>query len=359
MFPAIRKRPLAEYRHLLFAAAATPLVLAIFVGMAGRPLLAPDSIVHYAFAIVASVAFIAVIPPLFATRTYDKWSLIGVFLFTGVVGMLLLSGIQWLAAKSRTVSYYGSVDASLLWHMAKLIDASYRTSADPDANFLLSLLAYIGGVGLCEEFVKIIPVWFVAEKRGVSDWNHSLIVGLVSGVAFGVAEGIHYSVHFYNGIEPLLAYLVRFVSCVGLHAAFTGAAALAVDRYRDKIFRSDNVVYVLVMLVRQLLPVITLHALYDTLLKTDRPGMAVLTTFVAFGWLAFQLEFSRAGDVPRAERLALTPRTVRGRASSRPDLRLQAEADQILAKVSEHGMDALNPHERATLKRVARQSQGR
>ena len=43
---------------------------------------------------------------------------------------------------------------------------------------------------------------------------------------FGVSEGITYASSYYNGVEELPIYVVRFVSCVALHAMWSAAAGI-------------------------------------------------------------------------------------------------------------------------------------
>jgi hypothetical protein len=39
-----------------------------------------------------------------------------------------------------------------------------------------------------------------------------------------------------------------------------------------------------------------LHGLYDTLLKREMEGYALLTALASFGWLVFVVEWTRTGE---------------------------------------------------------------
>ena len=59
------------------------------------------------------------------------------------------------------------------------------------------------------------------------------MVGLASGVGFGVSEGITYCGDHYNGIHGIGIYVIRFLSCVSLHALWAGSVAILIYRNRD------------------------------------------------------------------------------------------------------------------------------
>jgi RsiW-degrading membrane proteinase PrsW (M82 family) len=121
-------------------------------------------------------------------------------------------------------------------------------------------------------------------------------VGAGERRGFGVAEGVIYSVNYYHGIVGPGTYVVRFVSCVALHALWTGSVAIAVqqrqgllqsaERWHDLV--APTLVYVWVPMV--------LHGLYDTLLKKDMNAVALLVALASFGYLAFQVSRLHGAD---------------------------------------------------------------
>jgi RsiW-degrading membrane proteinase PrsW (M82 family) len=122
-----------------------------------------------------------------------------------------------------------------------------------------------------------------------------LIWGLASGAGFGIAEGIMYSASYYNGIYGLEAYLVRFLSCVALHAIWAGSSAVLLYIRRDLFDKVENWYEWIFPIIFVIGVPALLHGLYDTCLKKDMNGVALLVAFASFGYLAFL--FSRLQSV--------------------------------------------------------------
>lgn len=117
--------------------------------------------------------------------------------------------------------------------------------------------------------------------------------GLISGVGFGVSEGITYSSDYYNGISPASMYVVRFVSCVGLHAIWTASVGIMIYRRREATAEINNLLDWLAYLLSVAIVPMILHGLYDTMLKQDYHGCALLVVVLSFGWLALQTELAK------------------------------------------------------------------
>lgn len=119
--------------------------------------------------------------------------------------------------------------------------------------------------------------------------------GTIGSVGFGAAEGVMYAGDYYNGLSGGGIYLVRFISCVALHATWTVAVAVGMyKRRRDfLVLRSWDVLIPLVLVAG--VPMV-LHGLYDTLLKHDRELWALVTAVLSFAWLIWQIETTRAAE---------------------------------------------------------------
>lgn len=254
-------------------------------------LLALESHAHWVIALAFAVAYFLFLLLFFkGSRKYTKGLLFS-GIFTGTAGILLLLAFQFAAFSMPLIIPRGIVGLILL--IVKLIGLSYSLADDPNKGFLLSFVGYTCGVGLCEEITKIIPLLFrIKPIPGEEDptWNSLLLWGLASGFGFGIAEGIMYSGRYYNGIEGLDMYLVRFISCVTLHAMWAGAAGIMVYRRQgDLLGAGDNWTYCGRVVLIVLVPM-TLHGLYDTLLKKDLDALALVVAVASFAWLAFQIE---------------------------------------------------------------------
>jgi RsiW-degrading membrane proteinase PrsW (M82 family) len=140
------------------------------------------------------------------------------------------------------------------------------------------------------------------------DWRYACLLGLASGAGFGVSEGITYASSYYNGVEELPIYLVRFISCVALHAIWSAAAGIKLcERQQLVKARIGNsavfLEYLFYLLAIVSVPMV-LHGLYDTLLKKQMDVIALLVAVVSFAWMAIKIErlyrLESAAQVPSA-----------------------------------------------------------
>lgn len=176
----------------------------------------------------------------------------------------------------------------------RFIAFSYQAALDPNSNLLRSLFGFTFGVGLLEELSKAVPLVLLCRWRGKVGWREACLWGLASGAGFGVAEGIAYSHDYYNGVMAGDVYLVRFVSCVALHAMWTAGVGLTLCRYQSLIRRAKVWYAWVVPLLRIVAVAMVLHGLYDTLLKKkDLEPMALAVAVVSFGWFALLIEQAR------------------------------------------------------------------
>ena len=242
---------------------------------------------HWAFAAASAVVFLAAAILLFPGGHAKAVHLAGVGLLTGTLGILLLLAFQWLAFHMPLFRGRGAI--TLLLDLVWLIGQSYRMALG-EHGFVLSFLGFTAGVGFCEEACKALPLLIKAKGSGFSSWRSALLWGLVSGIGFGVSEGITYSTDYYNGISGADAYIIRFVSCVGLHGIWAAAVAITIFRRQDH-FRFVSSIYdwLWQTLLAVIVPMV-LHGLYDTLLKQDYEVWALVVAIASFGWLAFEIE---------------------------------------------------------------------
>ncbi|MCE9584003.1 MAG: PrsW family intramembrane metalloprotease, partial [Planctomycetes bacterium] len=196
---------------------------------------AEDSKIHWMFALMAAAAFWGFLHFAYPRGNASPGGLWGIGLFTGTVGIFLLLAVQWCAAFSGGTRIWGRGIVAIIMLILKFIGFSYNAALNPENGFLLSMFGFTFGVGLCEELCKAIPLlWSFRRARQlpgrqamveILDLNGAVTWGLAAGIGFGVSEGIHYAGGQYNGISTGGIYVVRFVSCVALHAAWSGASA--------------------------------------------------------------------------------------------------------------------------------------
>jgi RsiW-degrading membrane proteinase PrsW (M82 family) len=254
-----------------------------------------DTHVHWLYAMVSAGFFWGIIVLLFPLGNSKPRDLLLNGLFTGTIGILFLLMVQKLAFATSGFWIGGGVIGIFLL-VLKIIALAYHSALDPSAGFVASLLGYTFGVGMCEEFCKGMVLFWRFKRGSALDWRGACVWGLASGVGFGVSEGIMYSGAMYNGICRYDIYLIRFISCVALHSIWSAAMGLSAYRNRSGLQATWKTVLKIIFV-----PMV-LHGIYDTLLKKDYPGGAVLAALCSFAWLAYQFECTYAENgVPGAE----------------------------------------------------------
>ncbi len=259
-------------------------------GRADGALLAYNSNAHWLFAAGSGGAFLALVLLLFPPGHTKVGHLAGVAAFTGTAGVLLLLGFQFVALHMPL--FRGASVVTVVLDLIWLVGQSYALTMG-DHNIVVSLFGFTAGVGFCEEACKALPLIFKAAGTGYTSWRSALLWGLVSGVGFGVSEGVMYCGDHYNGVTGGQIYLVRFVSCVALHAIWTAAVGVAIYR-RQEHFRGQHQGLDLLLQTLHVVAVpMCLHGMYDTLLTHDLDWAALAVAVASFGWLAWQVEQSK------------------------------------------------------------------
>jgi RsiW-degrading membrane proteinase PrsW (M82 family) len=251
--------------------------------------LSEDSQFHWVYAGLSVVGFLTLL--LVSIRSPDAGPilLILVGLFTGTVGIVVLLLLQAIAfwASGFIIRGRGIIVAILL--LVKLIGLMYYYALSADSSFWASFYGFTLGVGLCEELCKLAPVIWYLQNNRVATWKGACLVGLASGIGFGVSEGVHYSAGLYNGNTSWEIYVVRFVSCVALHAAWTATIACTMYR-RSDLGGSEDFGGILLAFVIWLGVPVLLHGMYDTLLKFELNGWALMVALLTIAWMSYAVE---------------------------------------------------------------------
>jgi RsiW-degrading membrane proteinase PrsW (M82 family) len=292
----------------------------VFNVLPGRKLpgafLARNTYIHWLFAVIAATAYMLFLLFLASDKSAQPLHLLGLGAFTATGGIMLLLGVQFLAGLGFLRVRGGIIGLILL--ILGLIGLSYRAALSPDTGLILSFVGFTCGVGLCEEICKALPLLCYYNNDNSQTWRGAFLWGLASGVGFGVAEGVMYSQDFYNGISGPGIYVVRFVSCVALHAIWAGSIGISINQrqylLQEEHDEEDWWVYCLAVLRIIAIPMV-LHGLYDTLLKKDMELFALLTAAASFGYLAWQISHLRGSD-DEDERAAHVASYIRAKAAA-------------------------------------------
>ncbi|MDP6447851.1 MAG: PrsW family glutamic-type intramembrane protease, partial [Pirellulaceae bacterium] len=272
----------------------------IFSMLPGRKLkgafLARDSYVQWLFAGLSAFCYLTLYVMLATNNAAKPTHLLGLGAFTATAGIALLLALQTMAFAGASIRGGGAA-VGVVKLVLVLIGLSYQMALDPETGVIVSFLGFTAGVGFWEEFIKAIPLMIYFRLNSQLTWRGAFLWGLASGTGFGIAEGIMYSQQMYNGISGPTVYAVRFISCVALHAVWTGAVGISIQQRRELLQENhDDWWMYLIISIRLLAIPIVLHGLYDTLLKKEMPLLALLTAAASFGYLAWLFGRFRGDD---------------------------------------------------------------
>lgn len=224
---------------------------------------------HWLIALGAGMVMMALALSTFRSPETSPIVLIVVCLFTASVGYVILLSVEGLIAPT------------------------VHEVLEGQASFPLGLCAYILGVGLFEELAKALPILWRVQRAGPLRWRAACLWGLASGIGFGLAEGVQYSEGVYNGLASIDAYLVRFISCVALHAIWAASAAIQIARRGPALHDTHDPAAYAVALMQALAVPVVLHGVYDVLLQFQFHAAGLAVALGSFGWLAWQIESAR------------------------------------------------------------------
>jgi RsiW-degrading membrane proteinase PrsW (M82 family) len=262
-------------------------------------LLSHESHAQWMYALLAAGAFFGLALLMLPADTTRPMHVFLTGLFTGTAGVLLLLGVQLIAEAMRGRVIIPRSIVGIIFLILKGIQLSYDAANNPDSNFFLSALGFTFGVGLCEELCKALPLLWHYRRKATLDWRGACLWGFLSGVGFGVSEAIMYAGR-YNGVEGADIYLVRFISCVGLHGIWAAAAGIFIYKHQNLIQDVENWYQMLFHAAVLVSVPMVLHGFYDTMLKKEMNGAALVVALLSFGWLVYQVESARRAD--RADR---------------------------------------------------------
>lgn len=130
------------------------------------------------------------------------------------------------------------------------------------AEFPLSIVGYILGVGLTEEFAKQVPLYILERNSREPMLPQTMVYyGLIAGIAFGVFEGVQYQTTINIQADYTTAFVLniaRLTSLPFLHALWCGIGGYFVGmaglypRYRKALYTFALIIPA------------TLHGLYDS-----------------------------------------------------------------------------------------------
>ena len=238
----------------------------------------------------------------------DITAAFGSLIFTAFVGVVLCLVLQGFAAMAADVRGAPGFGRARIWVLIfKLIGMAYnRAHPLPDGNpeglsFIGTALTSVVSIGLCEEIVKLIPVWFLVSQNMIKTRRGAFFIGAMSGLGFGVAESVLYSYKLLLPMgAPLSIYIMRFFGCAFGHAALTLLASSIMFSFRTEFVQTikskdspfeASVGLAALCALASAIP----HGLYDAFLFHGLPGLAGITdAAVIWGAATIERHASRA-----------------------------------------------------------------
>ncbi|MGB7161285.1 MAG: PrsW family glutamic-type intramembrane protease [Tepidisphaeraceae bacterium] len=254
--------------------------------------------IHWIYALLSAGLFFAFVTFALPGLPARPLHLLLAGLFTGTLGVMLLLAIQVFG-----LFCFCCVGA---WYMAAL---------DPSAPFGPSLLGFFLGVGLFEELIKSLPVLWRLYRPQPCGWREACLWGMASGAGFGVSESIHYASNYYNGIEPMTIYFVRFLSCVAFHAMLSGSCGILLQRHQHHLDAEHDYFDWAITFIAIISVPMFLHGLFNTLAKKEMDVAQLALSAVSFAWLAYLIGSSRNRERSLDKLVAAAPvfeRTAQG-----------------------------------------------
>lgn len=134
----------------------------------------------------------------------------------------------------------------LLFGLQVLPGISHIYSLTESSSIFEQLIGYVFGVGLLEEIIKALPIYFIAKYSKEPLIPQTLVFyGLISGTGFGASEGVLYQ----TGINAQLDYdtaffmnVARLTSLPFLHSIWSGIAGYFISfanlypKYRKSLY---------------------------------------------------------------------------------------------------------------------------
>lgn len=194
--------------QVLLAFALFPLSLTYILGDNAQIHDAAWAIGGYFSLIWGYVLWLVVKPGTLNTR-----NLLSICGFTAIIGIMLVLLLQQLP-------FISTLYAATEWGFSPL-----------------RLIGFVAGVGVLEEAVKLLPVfWLAVKMQRIRTPREAAFYAGISGLAFGVAEAVSYSINYTNINTIGMAYgmvgsgnyvvleFLRLITLPFLHCVFTGVA---------------------------------------------------------------------------------------------------------------------------------------
>lgn len=203
------------------------------------------------------------------TTQWGAW--ITTCLFTSVAGILLLFAFQSIADWAVEAWAEGRFrPRNILMCGVLFIGFCYKWAFDPYSSLLAKFIGFIGGIGFCEEAVKLLPICLLVLNRHKLpfkldlSFRSFLMLGFFSGLGFGIGEAL--SDQFaISAVDDFDEQLVRWFACVPSHAVYTVIDAAFLWMFHRRIAQAEKDREKVGWFALCVAAAAFLHGVYDTL----------------------------------------------------------------------------------------------
>jgi len=247
---------------------------------------------HWLLAIFSAAAFMALALFMFPAGHAKVPHLLLTGLFTGTLGILLLLCVQWIAFNTQGINAPRANIVTLLFYIVKFIGFSYRSASTPTATSFSARSLHLRRRIVRRDLQGPPADLPCPPARRPGHLANGVLMGADERRGIRVSEGISYSGNYYNGISGGGIYLVRFVSCVALHAIWSASVAMTLYRRQGDLDGTGGLPRMAPQNGADRRHPDVLHGLYDTCLKQEHGVAALGVAIASFGWLTWQLEWA-------------------------------------------------------------------
>ena len=163
--------------------------------------------------------------------------------------------------KTVALFFVSQITASILVNVQVLPPLNILYQMTESSSFVGRVIGYVLGVGLTEEIIKSVPLFFFLRKAKEPILPQTLVYyGLISGLGFGLLEGVLYQTRTNINLEYNAAFfmnIARLTTLPFLHAIWTGTAAYFIS-FAYLYPRNRQGLFLLAIAVPAVL-----HGLYD------------------------------------------------------------------------------------------------
>lgn len=246
------------------------------------PLLLPDR--YFVEAPIIPIAILAAASLVLALLTscyfispveFPRKQALSSLFFTMIIGISLLLAFQTLTIAMSDHKFQGPTKFRLFMGVFQLIGEAYKSLHSE--SIIGQFFGNILGVGLCEEFTKLLPLFFITFWS-CSDvklcFRKFLMVGFFSGLGFGIGEALFVYAP-WGGNFSTNDNIIRWFACVPSHAIYTVIDAACLWYLIPKLRKTKGDSKFLGICASATFAVAVIHGVYDVLHQLPYIGLVL------------------------------------------------------------------------------------